>query len=762
MKTFVQNIACLFLYINLAGLVLLFPIEDSVAQGDALLRILVISEEDGNSLAGASVMLYELNGSENNGDPVFYCVTGRNGFCEIRNIPSNIEFEFRITFIGFITYSEIILLEPDERRIIRALLEPDVLEFGEVTVEKQRYITTGEVGVTRISSTDISRVPSPIAGGDLASYLQSVPGVITSGDRGGDLYIRGGTPAQNLVLVDNLPIIKPFHISNLFSAFPDHIIQNADLFAGGFEARYAGATSAVIDIGLRPGNMRNHRYSAAASPYLVSLHAEGPIETDRQSFLMMGRLSTIEQFSPILTGEDQPVQFMDFVGRYTFLGDNITCNITAILTSDSGEIVPDREVTHSWSNTVLGGRCLGFSETFIHPLSLSLGYTGYRNTEGTVQRTERLSSVNQLYMNVDLQQEVFRLPIDYGFGMNFRFYNIELDERFTSFRSLNRIMPVFHLYISTEWRSGNRITIHPGIASQSTLDTPVTIEPRLRVSWQPDGTDRQQLSIAAGKYVQTFFGISDERDAGTVFTVMQPIQKDDPLPSSLHGIAAWQQRLGRSIIANLEGFLKTDKNIPVSKWTPEARTEIETALAKGNTYGFDVQLRLERPRFYASVGYGWSKVEYEAITGDLGAWIQEPIFRYSPAHDQRHKLNTSAGTRFAGFSLNARWEYGTGMPYTQIFGFDFSVRVPDEKPINTPGTARLLFSEPYNERLPYYHRLDISLERSFELFPGRELETQIGVINAYNRDNIFNFDLSTLQRVDQAPLLPYLSLKMNL
>lgn len=762
MKTSKQNIIHLFLYIAVAWLALLFSMEDSAAQGDALLRVLVISEEDGNPLAGATVMLYEENVSKNSGDPAFFCVTGREGFCEIRSIPPQVDFELRVTFIGFISYAENIRLESGERSIIRALLEPDVEQFEEVTVEQQRYITTGEVGVTRISSIDISRVPSPVAGGDLASYLQSVPGVITSGDRGGDLYIRGGTPAQNLVLVDNLPIIKPFHISNLFSAFPDQIIQNADLFAGGFEARYSGATSAVLDIGLRPGNMRSHRFSAAASPYLVSLQAEGPIERDRQSYLLSGRLSTIEQFAPALTGEDLPVQFMDLVGRYTIQGDNITCNITGVLTSDSGEIVPGREVIHSWANTVLGGRCLGFSETFNHPLSVSIGYTGYRNTEGTLRRTERLSSVNQLYMNVDLQQEVFRLPIDFGFGMNFRFYNIELDERFTSFRSLNRTMPIFHLYFSTEWRPVSRVIIQPGITSQATLDTPVTIEPRLRVSWEPDGTDRQQFSIAAGKYVQTFSGISDERDAGTVFTVLQPIERDDPLPSSLHGIAAWQQRLGSSMIANLEGFVKSDRNIPVSKWTPEARTEIETALAKGITYGFDVRLRLERPRFYASVGYGWSKVEYEAISGDLGAWIQESIFSYSPAHDQRHKLNASAGTRFAGFNLNARWEFGTGMPYTRIFGFDFSVRVPDENPIDTPGTARLLFSEPYNERLPYYHRLDISLDRSFEIFPGRDLETQIGVINAYNRNNIFNFDLATLQRVDQTPLLPYLSLKMNL
>lgn len=732
------------------------------AQQNGILRVVALSESDGNPLAGANVLLYEPGSREQNRQPVQFCVTDRNGFCEIRNVPAEISFELVITFIGHRPYTEEIILQPDERLVMRALLQTEIEQFEELLVQQQRHITTGEVGVRRITSTDISRVPSPVAGGDLASYLQTMPGIVSSGDRGGELFIRGGTPDQNLVLVDKLPIIKPFHISNLFSAFSDDVVQSVDLFAGGFDATYTGATSAVIDVALRPGNMRNFSASGAASPYLVSMHSEGPIERDRQSFFIKGRTSVIEQFGPALTGQDIPIRFSDLVTRYTIMDDDITCNLTGIFTHDSGEIVPGRNVDHTWSNTVIGGRCLGYSNVFNHPLDISVGYTAYKNSEGTQQGIERLSAISQLYLKTNLQQEIGKLPVDYGFGVNFSTYTIELDERFVQFISLseiNKTTPIVHIYGNTEWSPFRTLAIQPGFVTQFTLDTPITFEPRLRISWQPYGTDRTQFSIATGRYIQMHSGISDERDAGTVFTAIKPVGTGDPLPESWHGIIAYQQRVGRSFTANLEAFVKTQNNIPVSKWTPEARLEIETALANGLSYGFDARVSLNRSSVFFSAGYGWTKVDYEAAAGDLGAWIQEPVFSYSPAHDQRHKVNAIGSYRIAGFTASASWEFGSGAPYTQIFGFDFSLRVPVQQPQTHPGTARILYSRPYGERLPVYHRLDLSLEKSFRLSSGTSLEASAGMINVYNRNNIFNFDMSTLQRVDQTPFLPYISLK---
>lgn len=732
------------------------------AQDSALLRVFTVNEDDGTPLTGASVVLAKPGAEATSG---LFCVSDRDGLCEIRDIDTSGELELTVSFVGYQSYVETYQFEPGERKVIRAALEPAIGEIGELVVTRQRYLTTGEVGVHRITTDQISRTPSPVAGGDLATFLQTVPGVITSGDRGGDLYIRGGTPDQNLILVDNMPIIKPFHISNLFSAFPDDIIQNADLYAGGFEPGYAGATSAVLDVALRPGNMREQNASVSVSPYVVGLQAEGPFQTDRTSYLLNGRYSLVDQTSGSLTGEDQNIHFADILGRYTIQDDNINCSITGLYTYDSGEIVPLRGVDHSWRNIAAGARCLAFSESFNHPIDVAAGYTSYRNEEGTPEQRERLSIVNQIYIAMDYKNQIGGLPVEMGFGMNIKTFKAELSERFTRFASLEnveRTMPMGYIFTATEWSPGNQLTIYPGITSQFTLDMPFTFEPRLRIAWNPGGSDQSQISLATGRYVQTHSGISDERDAGTVFTVYQPVEFSDPLPSSLHVLLGYNQRFGRYVSTNIEGYAKKHFNVPVSKWNPEPRIELETALADGLTFGFDFRFSFEKQLYYATVSYGWALSEYEAVSGDLGAWVKKPVFSYSPAHDQRHKLNIAGGRNFWGFDLDARWELGSGKPFTEIFGYDFSIRLPFENPNTSPGTARILYSEPYNGRMPWYHRLDVSVSREYELGDKSRLETQLGVINAYNRRNIFNFDYSTLQRVDQSPFFPYLSLRLIL
>src|SRR5690606_2971084 len=117
----------------------------------------------------------------------------------------------------------------------------------------------------------------PAGSGDLASYLQTLPGVTTTGDRGGQLFVRGGTAAENLVLVDGIPIYQPFHILGFFSVFPEDLVSSVDFYAGGFGARYSGRTSSVLDVGLREGNANTTRAVGTASPFLAEVMVEGPV-----------------------------------------------------------------------------------------------------------------------------------------------------------------------------------------------------------------------------------------------------------------------------------------------------------------------------------------------------------------------------------------------------------------------------------------------------------------------------------------------------
>src|SRR5690625_7708443 len=94
-----------------------------------------------------------------------------------------------------------------------------------------------------------------------------MPGVVSSGDRGGQLFIRGGTPAENMVLMDGVLIFQPFHILGYFSAFPESIVSGADVYAGGFGAKYNGRTSSVIELNMRNDNRCETTCQYSLIPY---------------------------------------------------------------------------------------------------------------------------------------------------------------------------------------------------------------------------------------------------------------------------------------------------------------------------------------------------------------------------------------------------------------------------------------------------------------------------------------------------------------
>lgn len=730
---------------------------NGVAQQHSVLRLIVYSGKDGNPLTGTNILLYK-KGKQFNDNFRYGGSTNSNGFLELRGVAPG-QYQLKVSYIGYQMYRQTITLKANDIKIVELTLTPKVGELEELVVEAERDIEVGEVGLAKISPEEIARIPTPGPGGDLASYLQTLPGVVMTGDRGGELYVRGGTPTQNLVLVNNMPIVKPFHISNLFSAFPSSIIQSVDVYAGGFDAKYIGATSAVIDVSLRAGNMRRYEADVGLSSHIVTVKLEGPIERDQKSFLVVARKSIIDQTDTYLSSRRVPIDFYDIMASYTFRPNGFSCSISGLRTYDQGQINPARNISLSWSNTVVGATCLGYNDTFNYPVEMTFGYSSYSNSETSPAREITSSGVSQIFAKVETQRQILGLPAIYNFELYYQSYHTVLNERFTRLESFDRIQSVAKGSVSLIWEVNEDVTAEPSLGTQLTLHN-VTLEPRLRISYHPD--DAYEVSIALGKYNQNMIGITDQRDAGTTFTVLKP-GKDIPLPEALHGLIGFNAALGNGFEAKLGAYVIKRNNISVAKWNPIAKVEIETALADGLSYGFDARLKYDKNPFYASLSYGWAKTKYEATTEALGAWVGGKVFSYFPPHDRRHKISAVASAAFAGFTAGLSWTYGSGRPFTRVFGFDLALNFPEvflpiDFPTKEPGVARTLFSRPYGARLPSVHQLDVSLERSFELSTHVSLDAEIGVINVYGRKNIFYFDSNTLQRVNQTPFLPYFTI----
>ena len=235
------------------------------------------------------------------------CSTNENGYFNITRIPDG-KYILCITCVGYDTLTDPISLANGQTINKKYSLKEAsmTLETVSITAEKVEARTETKTSMITVTPKTINKIPSVGGQADLAQYLQVVPGVIFTGDQGGQLYIRGGSPIQNKVILDGMVVYNPFHSIGLFSVFDTDIIRNAEVFTGGFGAEYGGRISSVMDITTRDGNKKRLSGKLGASCFGAKLTLEGPIKKAKNpdemaaTFVFSAKNSYLEQTSPIL------------------------------------------------------------------------------------------------------------------------------------------------------------------------------------------------------------------------------------------------------------------------------------------------------------------------------------------------------------------------------------------------------------------------------------------------------------------------------
>src|ERR1700756_484674 len=226
--------------------------------------------------------------TKDNGEPALFTnvylkgttygnATDINGFFNITKIKPG-TYTLVASYLGYDSIFETITVTANQIVTKKLYLNKSTIQLIEVeaTGEQQAKKENTQVSVTRIDPVEIKKLPS-VGQPDLAQYLQVIPGVTFTGDQGGQLYIRGGSPVKNKVLLDGMIIYNPFHSIGLFSVFDNDIIKNADVYTGGFGAEYGGRTSSVMDITTRDGNKKRLSSKVSASTFGAKAMIEGPI-----------------------------------------------------------------------------------------------------------------------------------------------------------------------------------------------------------------------------------------------------------------------------------------------------------------------------------------------------------------------------------------------------------------------------------------------------------------------------------------------------
>jgi len=687
--------------------------------------------------------------------------TDRNGYYQIGGIEPG-SYTLRVTYLGYATHEESLAFASEESSTVSVRLWPGAVALDEILVSAPGGgAVRREFGRQRVTSADLGRIPVPAASGDLASYLQTLPGVVTTGDRGGQLFVRGGTAAENLVLVDGITIYQPFHILGFFSVFPEDLVSTADFYAGGFGPRYIGRTSSVLDVHMREGSRTSSKVTGSVSPFLVEAVAEGPIASGRASWIASVRRSVIDETSPWLLGARQPLAFeSQFVKVSSVDGETGSrCTAMGMRTSDRGRLDPDQTGSQvSWRNTVVGGRCVMLFDGNLSLVDVSFGFSSVENAAVSQGVSDLRSSISHLHHEAHITGLLGTTPIFAGYIIYVEMPEYDLTELFGIQQSHESILGIAP-YGEVELTLGERLTVRPGAAV--TLSPRLGVEPRVRARFNPRGRSGEELHAALGLYRQDLTGLTDTRDVGAVFVAWDRDRDGVPL-ESVHATLGWQQELGGGLQWSLEGYYKWIHNVPVPTWNAVAAYDTKLGRADGRVRGLDARFEARHGGLYGFIGYGYTWTEYETAQENFEIWFGEPRQRYHPTQDRRHQFNAMTSLAAAGFKVGARWQLGSGLPFTQPMGFDEAMDlIHDRQDVTRQlGITRVILDRPYGGRLPSVQRLDLWVARPFDL-PFGELDVQAGVMNAYNRTNIFYYDLYTNHQVDQLPLAPYLSLKLR-
>jgi hypothetical protein len=706
--------------------------------------------------------------------------TDINGFYSINRIPVG-NYTLISTFIGYDTTRVNIAIKSNEIINQKLFIKKRELFLQEVEIsskkeEKQTEVRTSAV---KITPKQITKLPSIGGEPDLAQYLQILPGIVSTGDQGGQLYIRGGSPIQTRVMIDGMTIYNPFHSLGLFSVIETDMLRNVEVFTGGYNANYGGRISAIIDATTRDGNKKRFGGKVSANTFTAKAILEGPIVRLKEgedalssSYIVTAKTSYLDKTSPTLYNyvdtAGLPYSFTDIYGKLNFTTNNGSkLNFSAFRFDD--DAVFQNLSEYGW--TSWGG---GSSFVLVPGQSKNIidGYFSYSTYDISLREADakpRTSSIGGFNGGINFTNYFPRADFKYGIEVSgyttqFQFYNpigIKIEEN-----QYTTEIGGFMEYHATLGKK-NQLVLEPGLrvnyyASLSSF----ALEPRFGMKWNI--SDAWRFKAAAGIYTQNFISTKSDRDIVNLFTGFltgpeQSLKGIDgkPLPNNqqraTHFVAGIETDIAKGFDVNVEGYYKKFGTLIEINRSKLFASDPNYQVEEGEAYGIDVLAKYDYKRWFL-----WAAYSFSFVNRNDGEQI------YPTNFDRRHNLNCLASYTFGkslDWELSLRWNLGSGFPFTYTQGFyenlDLTGNI-DDNHLDDNGSMGVLLDETINAgRLPYYHRFDASLRKEFAFGANTKLEVSASVTNIYDRKNIFYVNRITSDKIYQLPILPSIGVGLN-
>lgn len=622
----------------------------------------------------------------------------------------------------------------------------------EVTISSRsasKRVDEVQVGVEKVEIATLAKVPSLFGEKDILKGIQLLPGVKSESEGSGGYQVRGGTAAQNLILLDGATVYNAGHLMGLFSSFNDDALMNGSLYKGMVPAQLGGGSSSVFDISTRSGDVNNYHYGASVGLLSAKVMAEGPIQKDKSSFLVAGRRSYLDLFLGLSDEyKNNTLHFYDTNVRLNFhLSPKDMLALSFFHGRDNMAI--EDMMMMEWSNTAATANWLHtFSDT--RYVNTKLAYSIYQCDMGM----DMLSSYYKMkgyIRHATLRHQQVWAPGQHRFnyGLEGTFLQlqsaewdiVELHER----ERRNALMGA--AWIGDEWRVGKQLELSAGVRLH--LFSVLGGAPYYQID--KDGNITETLNTASGHIVKTYTNVEPRLSAKLKLSQLHSLKLGYSRTSQdIHAISnssmsmpfdrytmtsnivapeqADQIALGWAGITkngeydfSAEAYYKNIRNVYDYRDGKLFYSEIEIERlilgGKGRAYGLELCAHKNKGLLTGWVSYtlSWSDNKIEGING--GKW-------YTASNDRRHDLSVVGMYKLSNtWEVAATWHYNTGQALTAPSGkYDIS------------GSTFYYYHERNGYRAPACHRLDISA--TYTKKHGRATHIwSFGIYNAYNHYN---------------------------
>lgn len=765
----------------------------------------IVEESSGESLPFATVVVQGFKtGTASNVD----------GFFTLFNVPYDTS-TLLVTYVGYERKAFKLSPEIVEGQVMIPL-KPFSTSLEEVVISENAYkILKASSGISQstISTKQLALLPS-IGEVDIFRSLQLLPGVSGTNENSSGLFVRGGTPDQNLVLLDGMTVYKVDHFFGFFSAFNAKAIKDVQLYKGAFPAKYGGRTSSVVDMTGKTGSFQEAGGSLGFNLLAFNGYLEVPV-SKKASLMIAGRrsfngvlnsdvfkglrdnligeneFSNVPAQENVFIAEVEPVfYFYDWNGKFSYKPterDMITMSVysgndfleesrelEARIPNTIGDmkdraLIIDIQEETDWGNTGFSGKWSRQWNPRLYTnllVSQSEYFSKYDRDAGlalTIPVDDSTIFAGRLKTFEDnkVQDRTLRFDVEWQANAFHKFETgASLAKTSVDYLSLrNDSITVLDIdqnadylafYMSDTWTGIPRLTVNAGVR-YAYYDRTDQYLFSPRISASYQLTDKIKLKGAYGSFYQFVNRIINENISEGSRDFWLLADGDLTKVSKSNHLIGGISYETDDWLFDVEAYYKDVADL----------AEFTLRFRRGDAFnpnqlffrGDGVVRGIE---FLAQKKFG----QYTGwVSYSLGQVVNQfPGFndgrKFAALHDQRHELKLIQSIDVEGWTLSATFVYGSGKPFSEPSG-QYSLSLLDDRELNYIGVG-----DKNGSRLPAYHRLDISAHHKFDLGPTK-VDLGFSVFNLYNRRNPWYFQYDFTQSPSVVTEVKYLGLVPN-